>query len=128
MAKYDSNLSTYLFLLFIDFTFDLCLARDCYECKNRVPPSLLLIIKKEIYDKRGISYVYPPLDLREETNGLIDNMCSEKDDFGVLEYCGGYCYNATVEYESKYLRCNENRISLSSHYHSIVVYINSNII
>ena len=43
-------------------------------------------------------------------------MCSDKDDFGVLEYCGGYCYNATVEYESKYLRCNENRISLSSHY------------
>ena len=95
----------YLFLLFIDFTFDLCLARDCYECKNRVPPSLLLIIKKEIYDKRGISYVYPPLDLREETNGLIDNMCSDKDDFGVLGYCGGYCYNATIEYESKYLHC-----------------------
>ena len=29
-------------------------------------------------------------------------MC-DKDNFGVLEYCGGYCYNATVEYESKYV-------------------------
>ena len=46
-----------------------------------------------------------PQILREEKTGLIDNMCSDKDDFGVLEYCGGYCYNATVEYESKYLRC-----------------------
>ena len=101
--------------MFIDFTFDPCLARDCYECKNRVPPSLLLIIKKEIYDKRGISNVYPPLggplDIREETNGLIDNMCSDKDDFGVLEDCKGYCYNASVEYESNYLRCNPHFMS-----------------
>ena len=59
------------------------------------------IIKNEIYDKCGISYVYPPLDIREETNGLIDNMCSDKDDFGVLEHCEGNCYNASVEYESK---------------------------
>ena len=90
--------------MFIDFTFDPCLARDCYECKNRVPSSLLLIIKKEILESKNLGYVFPPLDLRKETNGLIDNMCSDIDDFGVLEYCRGYCYNASVEYESMYLQ------------------------
>ena len=94
-------ISIYLFILLVDFTFHLCLARDCYECKHRAPPSLLLIIEKELLREQGASSVYPPLDLYEETNGLIDNMCSDKDDFGVLEGCEGNCYNASVEYESK---------------------------